>query len=129
MNKLLWRITRRMVIALAFLCLISAVLIYAFGMLQRSNSKNTHTESSTADGGIYTAKYGSAGAGYQTLRLYRSSDLKLLAESTFYEPDLVTLYWEKNLLIYTDPQNDAYFHNGEMKLPPTWGDRMLAMLP
>ena len=83
------------------------------------------TQLSTNDGGRYTAQYAYLGADRILLRLYRTSDMRLLAERTYDYPDSVRLVWTKESLIF----DTAVDSDGEIRLPPTRFDRFKAMLP
>ena len=83
------------------------------------------TELSKNDGGRYTAKYAYLAGNRILLRLYRTSDMRLLAERTYEYADAVRLVWTKESLIF-DTAADS---DGEIELPPTQLDRLKAMLP
>jgi len=83
------------------------------------------TERSDVDAGRYTAQYAYLGGDRILLRLYRTSDMTLLAERTYEYPDAVRLIWTKESLIY----DTAVDRGGEIKLPPSFSDRLAALLP
>ena len=56
------------------------------------------------------------------LRLYRTSDMKLLAERTYFAAGKVALYWTPDFLIDDSSQND-----GMIALPPTRLDRLTVL--
>ncbi|WP_244135176.1 MULTISPECIES: hypothetical protein [unclassified Burkholderia] len=91
----------------------------------RSQAMRFDTELSRNDGGRYTAQYAYLGADRILLRLYRTSDMRLLAERTYESPDSVRLVWTKKSLIF----DTAVDSEGEIRLPPTRFDRFKAMLP
>ncbi|KUY91627.1 hypothetical protein WS50_22375 [Burkholderia territorii] len=91
----------------------------------RSQAMRFDTELSRNDGGRYTAQYAYLGADRILLRLYRTSDMQLLAERTYESPDSVRLVWTTESLIF----DTAVDSEGEIRLPPTRFDRFKAMLP
>lgn len=91
----------------------------------RSQAIRFDTERSRNDGGRYTAQYAYLGADRVLLRLYRTSDMQLLAERTYESADSVRLVWTKESLIF----DTAVDSEGEIRLPPTRFDRFKAMLP
>ncbi|MGU7780882.1 hypothetical protein [Burkholderia sp. PU8-34] len=91
----------------------------------RAHATQFDTELSKNDGGHYTAQYAYLGADRILLRLYRTSDMRLLAERTYEYPDSVRLVWTKESLIF----DTAVDSDGEIRLPPTQFDRFKAMLP
>ncbi|WP_257128106.1 hypothetical protein [Burkholderia sp. MSMB1072] len=91
----------------------------------RARATQFDTELSRSDGGRYTAQYTYLAGDRILLRLYRTSDMRLLAERTYEYPDSVRLIWTKDSLIF----DAAVDSDGEIKLPPTLFDRFKAMLP
>ncbi|WP_322023121.1 hypothetical protein [Burkholderia sp. BCC1977] len=91
----------------------------------RAHATRFDSELSTNGGGRYTAQYAYLGADRILLRLYRTSDMRLLAERTYEYPDSVRLVWTKESLIF----DTAVGSDGEIRLPPTRFDRFKAMLP
>ncbi|WP_232036232.1 hypothetical protein [Burkholderia stabilis] len=91
----------------------------------RARATQFDTELSRNDGGRYTAQYAYLAGDRILLRLYRTSDMRLLAERTYAYPDSVRLVWTKGSLIF----DAAVDSDGEIKLPPTLFDRFKAMLP
>ncbi|MCA8009215.1 hypothetical protein KPB04_10500 [Burkholderia cenocepacia] len=91
----------------------------------RARATQFDTELSTNDGGRYTAKYTYLAGDRILLRLYRTSDMRLLAERTYEYPESIRLVWTKEFLIF----DTAVDSDGEIKLPPTLFDRLTAMLP
>ncbi|WP_257127956.1 hypothetical protein [Burkholderia sp. MSMB1835] len=91
----------------------------------RARATQFDTELSRNDGGRYTAQYSYLARDRVLLRLYRTSDMRLLAEQTYEYPDSVRLVWTKDSLIF----DAAVDGDGEIKLPPTLFDRFKAMLP
>ncbi|WP_244138727.1 hypothetical protein [Burkholderia sp. BCC1640] len=91
----------------------------------RSQAMRFDTELSRNNGGRYTAQYAYLGADRILIRLYRTSDMRLLAERTYESPDSVRLVWTKKSLIF----DTAVDSEGEIRLPPTRFDRFKAMLP
>lgn len=120
--------TRFLGSALVLLPTLISLTNYLSDVRQRSFARVWDTEISTEDDGAYTAKYAYLGRDTVLLRIYRSSDKKLLAERTFEYPDRVKLYWFKNDLLYhtNDP---SYLHEGTISLPPGPIDNILAWLP
>ncbi|HKT66432.1 MAG TPA: hypothetical protein VJR91_22920 [Burkholderia sp.] len=115
--------------ALGFSLMIVAFLYRAGSYYQdaraRAQATQFDTEISRNDGGRYTAQYAYLGGDRVLLRLYRTSDMRLLAERTYEYPDAVRLIWAKESLIF----DTAVESDGEIKLPPTRLDRLRAMLP
>ncbi|WP_260435994.1 hypothetical protein [Burkholderia sp. Bp9143] len=91
----------------------------------RARATQFDTERSRNDGGRYTAQYAYLGGDRILLRLYRTSDMQLLAERTYEYPDAVRLIWTKESLIF----DTAVDSDGEIKLPPAQIERWKAMLP
>jgi hypothetical protein len=75
--------------------------------------------------GEYVAEYAYLPRGRILLRVYRTADMSLLAERTYSYPDAARLTWTADSLIY-DTAMDA---GGELDLPPTLYDRLMARLP
>ncbi|RQZ42738.1 hypothetical protein DIE16_00645 [Burkholderia sp. Bp9090] len=91
----------------------------------RAHATRFDTELSRNDGGRYTAQYAYLGADRILLRLYRTSDMRLLAERTYESQDSVRLVWTKESLIF----DTAVDSDGEIRLPPARFDRFRAMFP
>jgi hypothetical protein len=91
----------------------------------RAHATQFDSEASRYDGGRYTAQYAYLEGNRILLRLYRTSDMRLLAERTYEYPDAVRLIWTRESLIF----DTAVESDGEIKLPPTQFDRLRAMLP
>ncbi|WP_244136276.1 hypothetical protein [Burkholderia sp. BCC0405] len=91
----------------------------------RAYATRFDTELSKNDGGRYTAQYAYLAGDRVLLRLYRTSDMRLLAERTYEYPDAVRLVWTRESLIF----DTAVDSDGEIELPPTRLDRLKAMLP
>ncbi len=114
---------------LGFALVFVALLCWAGSYYQdariRAHATQFDIERSRNDGGRYTAQYAYLGRNRILLRLYRTSDMRLLAERTYEYPDAVRLVWTKESLIF----DTAVDSDGEIKLPPTHFDRFTAMLP
>ncbi|MGU7841962.1 hypothetical protein ACV22V_21070 [Burkholderia sp. AW33-5] len=110
---------------LAIVTLLFCVGSYYKDVRVRSQAMRFDTELSRNDGGRYTAQYAYLGADRILLRLYRTSDMRLLAERTYESVDSVRLVWTKESLIF----DTAVDSEGEIRLPPTRFDRFKAMLP
>jgi hypothetical protein len=111
--------------ALVFVALLCGAGSYYQDARVRAHATQFDTERSRSDGGRYTAQYAYLGRDRILLRLYRTSDMRLLAERTYEYPDAVRLVWTKEFLIF----DTAVDSDGEIKLPPTHFDRLKAMLP
>ncbi|UXZ85106.1 hypothetical protein [Burkholderia multivorans] len=111
--------------ALAIVILLFCAGVYYKDARLRARATQFVTEPSRGDGGRYTARYAYLGGERILLRLYRTSDMRLLAERTYAYPDAVRLIWTKESLIF----DTAVDHDGEIPLPPTGFDRLKAMLP
>ena len=111
--------------ALAFVTLLCWAGSYYQDARIRAQATQFDTERSRNDGGRYTAQYAYLGRDRILLRLYRTSDMRLLAERTYEYPDAVRLVWTKESLIF----DTAVDSDVEIKLPPTHFDRFTAMLP
>ncbi|MCA8257059.1 hypothetical protein LGM89_27670 [Burkholderia sp. AU31624] len=111
--------------ALAFVTFLCWAGSYYQDARIRAHATHFDTERSRNDGGRYTAQYAYLGRDRILLRLYRTSDMRLLAERTYEYPDAVRLVWTKESLIF----DTAVDSGGEIKLPPTHFDRFTAMLP
>lgn len=119
--------------SLRFICRFSigfACVVFAFhasGYYDNAKARAAVTqfqqEISDGDGGLYTARYAYLGNHKIWLRLFRASDMTLLAERTYYEPDAPQLLWAKDALFYGN--EDA----GLIRLPPSTWDGLLARLP
>uniref|UniRef100_UPI001F5CE6B4 hypothetical protein n=1 Tax=Trinickia mobilis TaxID=2816356 RepID=UPI001F5CE6B4 len=72
--------------------------------------------------GEYMAEYAYLPRNRILLRVYRTSDMSLLAERTYSYPDAVKLAWTDDALIYDTT-------GGMLSLPPTLYDRITARLP
>lgn len=111
--------------ALAIVILLFCAGAYYKDARLRARATQFGTELSRGDGGRYTARYAYLGGEQILLRLYRTSDMQLLAERTYAYPDAVRLIWTKESLIF----DTAVDRDGEIRLPPTRFDRFKAMLP
>ncbi|WP_254218161.1 hypothetical protein [Burkholderia multivorans] len=111
--------------ALAIVILLFCAGAYYKDARLRARATQFVTELSRGDGGRYAARYAYLGGERILLRLYRTSDMQLLAERTYAYPDAVRLIWTKESLIF----DTAVDHDGEIRLPPTRFDRFKAMLP
>ncbi|WP_227747538.1 MULTISPECIES: hypothetical protein [Burkholderia] len=111
--------------ALAIVILLFCAGVYYKDARLRARATQFVTEPSRGDGGRYTARYAYLGGERILLRLYRTSDMRLLAERTYAYPDAVRLIWTKESLIF----DTAVDHDGEIPLPPTGFDGLKAMLP
>jgi hypothetical protein len=118
---------KNLVVGLGGLFLLIASFVYYQNASTRAKASDFHREASDSDGGLYTAKYAYLSRDRILLRLYRTSDMKLLAERTYSYPEAARLVWGKEVLIY-DTSEDAD-GGGEIKLPPSLYDRLTAHLP
>jgi hypothetical protein len=75
--------------------------------------------------GEYMAEYAYLPGRRIYLRVYRTSDMTLLADRTYAYPDAARLTWGRKSLIYDTSIDDG----GEINLPPTLYDRLMAKLP
>jgi hypothetical protein len=101
-------------------------LSYYEGAKARAAASAFQTVQSDEDGGIYTARYAYISRDRILLRVYRTSDMALMAERTYRYPDAAKLIWTKDSLIY-DSAGEG--DDGEVHLPPTIVDRLLAKMP
>ncbi|WP_242540448.1 hypothetical protein [Trinickia mobilis] len=92
----------------------------------RAEVTKFHSELSYNDAhkGEYMAEYAYLPRNRILLRVYRTSDMSLLAERTYSYPDAARLTWTKNSLLY-----DTSIDDGRISLPPTLYDRITARLP
>jgi len=106
--------------------IIVIALNYAMDVKTRSGAHEWQQSISTEDGGLYTAEYCYVGFDKILLRLYSSQDRSLLAERMYWYPDSARLLWTSDSLVFnTNPGSGS----GEIQLPPTLLDRLLAKLP
>lgn len=77
--------------ALAIVILLFCAGAYYNDARLRARATQFVTELSRGDGGRYTARYAYLGGEQILLRLYRTSDMQLLAERTYAYPDAVRL--------------------------------------
>ena len=115
-------------IGLAFKLSCSVCVPYYQGLMLRLQARDWHVERSTADGGIYTARYAVLDQANVVLRIYRSTDEVLLAERTFHDPHWPGLAWERSAVIYKNGAT-ATLDDGAVSLPPHWTERLMAALP
>jgi|tagenome__1003787_1003787.scaffolds.fasta_scaffold20891150_3 hypothetical protein len=99
---------------------------YYEGVNVRAAATKFQSVQSDDDGGIYTARYAYLSRDRILLRVYRTSDMALLAERTYRYPDAVNLIWTKDSLIY---DTSVEGRDGLVHLPPSMIDRLLARLP
>ncbi|WP_232515205.1 hypothetical protein [Burkholderia ambifaria] len=116
---------KALVSGLTIIILLGCAASYYKDARIRAHAVRFNTELSKNDGGHYTAQYAYLADGRILLRLYRTSDMRLLAERTYEYPDAVRLIWAKESLIF----DTAVESDGEIELPPTRLDRLRAMLP
>ena len=102
--------------------------VYFFNMRERATASYIGESVSNEDGGLYTAKYYLAGPGGAFMRLYRNSDGVLVAERMFDFGDSFLFIWKPDRLHYST-SDPSFFYNGEIALPPSCIDRLLARLP
>jgi hypothetical protein len=72
--------------------------------------------------GEYMAEYAYLPGRRIYLRVYRSSDMALIADRTYSYPDAAKLFWSEDSLVYDT-------RGGSLSLPPTLYDRIMAKLP
>lgn len=117
---------KRIGVVLGVAVLAGVSLSYYEGVKARASASAFQTVQSDKDGGIYTARYAYISRDRIFLRVYRTSDMALLAERTYEYPDAAKLIWTKDSLIYdTAGEGD----DGKVHLPPTVVDRLLAKVP
>lgn len=85
------------------------------------------TDVATVEGVSYTAKTAFTRGQTVLLKLYRTGDPTLLAQRTFTEHG-VALRWSQDGWLIYDTSDDSYL-GGEIQLPPTRLDNLLAKLP
>jgi hypothetical protein len=101
-------------------------LRYQADARERANAHISGESISDEDGGPYIARYAYLGNREVLLRVYRRSDMSLIAERTYSELDEVKLAWTTDELIY---DTSAFDGKGYIDLPPTLLDRILAKFP
>ncbi|HDR9492757.1 hypothetical protein [Burkholderia stabilis] len=111
--------------------LIGTLLPYAWRVDIRSKTnhmRQCHTEQSRQGHQHYTATYCYGPGEHVVLRLYRSSNMDLIAERMFRYPrgEPVRLTWDQDAVVYDTAASDG---EGIIELPPSFGDRLLAKLP
>ncbi len=118
----------RIVLGTALFLLVVFSLRYQADARERINAHMSGESISDEDGGLYIARYAYLGNREILLRVYRRSDMTLLAERTYLELDRVKLTWtiNKDKLIYDTSASDG---KGYIDLPPTLKDRFLAKFP
>ncbi|MCX4174426.1 MULTISPECIES: hypothetical protein [Paraburkholderia] len=98
---------------------------YLLDVRQRSHAATWHNVPSDTDA-RYTASYSYLWNNKILLRLYDAKSKKLLAERTHFNLDAPNLAWTDHSLIY-DTSADG--DDGEISLPPSLLDTLLAKLP
>lgn len=118
--------TKRIGIGLGVALLVGAGWSYHRAADTRDPATRFHTVRSVEDGGLYTAGYAYLAGDRILLRVYRTSDMALLAERTYWNPDAAKLIWTRESLIYDTAASDG---DGLVPLPPSLIDRLSARLP
>lgn len=106
----------------------AGLLIYFLNALERFRASCAGISISADAEGEYLAKYYYLGNGTAFIRLFRARTGMLLAERTFRYGSGVELLWQEGSLVYST-NDDSFFHDGIVSLPPTTMDRLLAFLP
>jgi hypothetical protein len=121
------RALRKMSIWLWSIFIVCASWNYYQDASVRAKVTKFHRELSDdeANKGEYMAEYAYLPLDRILLRVYRTSDMELLAERTYLYLDAARLTWTKNSLIY----DTSIDNGGEINLPPTLYDRLMAKLP
>jgi hypothetical protein len=120
------RAGKKILIGSTLFLLVAFVLKYQADARVRSNAHMSGQSISTNDGGLYIARYAYLGREEVLLRVYRRSDMTLIAERIYSELDEVGLVWTTDKVIY---DTSAFDGKGYIDLPPTLLDRILAKFP
>ena len=105
-----------------------AFFFYIGDASRRSRAGAWKTELSVGDAGRYLAKYADLSQDDVLLRIYDNKSGEILAERTFNAAVPVSLIWAGKEVSYTT-NDQSWFYDGSIRLPPTWMDRVLAHLP
>lgn len=116
---------RKTIISVVVVALFFVAVNYQLAVRARASAVTFHTERSTEDGGLYTARYAYLANGMILLRVYRTANMTLRAERTYRYDDAARLVWTKPRLIY----DTASGSGGSVALPPPLYDRIMAHLP
>ncbi|TKC92683.1 hypothetical protein FAZ69_00205 [Trinickia terrae] len=118
---------RKLGIRLGSIFVVCVAWNYYQDATDRAEVTKFHRELSddAAHKGEYTAEYAYLPQNRILLRVYRTADMSLLAERTYAYPDAARLTWTADSLIY----DTAMDTGGELSLPPTLFDKIMARLP
>jgi hypothetical protein len=134
--RVLYRWLKRLVLAATFVQL----CIYAYDVHTRWTKHDTCDWSPVKDRyrephprPPYVARYCYVGRDEVWLQVYDASGRDLLAERMYFDPDKGSFFWYTdprggpNYLMYQSSSSDSGY--GEIAIPPTRLDRLLAALP
>lgn len=124
----MWVKLKRISIICLLLVFSFFILFYSGEVSRRNRASDWQFEKSIFDDGRYTAKYGYVGRGAALLRIYETKSDRLLAERQFHAAVPVKLIWMPAGVQYST-NDDSWFYEGVINLPPDRIDRLLAHLP
>ena len=124
----MWVKFRRIFVICLLLVFSFCILFYSGEVSRRNHASHWQFEKSKFDEGRYTAKYAYVGRGAALLRIYETKSDRLLAERQFHAAVPVGLIWMPNGVQYST-NDDSWFYEGVIDLPPNRIDRLLAHLP